>query len=299
MNMSRSLLRHVPLALVVLALLAPPAVAANKEHQQMMADIRMLQEQQQRLQLQLAAMLDALKTVATKLDDAAGTSRKAFADEKLLIDNIAGDLRVVREKADDNNVRLGSLSQDVDAIHQSLLQAPAPGAAAGAPPAGGGVPVAPPTGAGAAPGAPQPLPAPSGGQMGVLPSQLFQQALSDYRSATSPSQWDLAIAGFERYLAAYPKATDAPDAQTYIGDSNRLAGKFSEAIAAYTKVINNYPSSNKVPEAYYRRGQTYEAAGDKVRAKQDYDYLIKTYPPDNNYVLLAKQRIQGDDEPRE
>ena len=289
--MARTILR-LALAGFAVAALAAPAAAANKEHQQMMADIRMLQEQQQRLQLQLASVVEALKTVAAKLDEAAGTNRKLFADQKLLIDNIAGDLRVVREKADDNNVRLGSLSQDVEAIH-GLVQTAAAGAVAapGAAPAGG----PPAAGAGAPTTPPSQPSAPAGGQTGVLPSQLFDQALSDYRS----SRWDLAINGFETYLAAYPRSQNAPDAQMYIGDSNRLAGKFNDAIAAYTKVINNYPSTSKVPEAYYRRGQTYEAAGDKARAKQDYDYLIKTYPADNTYVILAKERTReggGEDE---
>jgi len=293
--MSRSLLRYLSAAFLLVAFLATPAHAANKEHQQMMADIRMLQEQQQRLQLQLAALAEVLKTVTAKLDEAAGTNRKLFADQKLLIDNIAGDVRVVREKADDNNVRLGSLSQDVEAIHQSLLQAPPPGA--GAPAAGGAV--TPPAGAGIPATPSQQAAAPAGGQLGVLPTQLFQQAYSDY----TRSQYDLAIAGFEQYLAAYPRASDAPDAQLYIGDSYRLAGKFNDAITAYTKVINHYPTSSKGAEAYYRRGLTYEASGDKALAKQDYDYLIKNYPPDNSYVILAKQRIQGEgqteEEPRE
>jgi tol-pal system protein YbgF len=283
--MARSLFQHLFATLVVVALLAAPAAAANKEHQQMMADIRMLQEQQQRLQLQLAALAEVLKTVTAKLDEAAGTNRKLFADQKLLIDNIAGDLRVVREKADDNTVRLGSLSQDVEAIHQSLLQAPPSAAAPGTPATGAAAPTTPP----------QQAPTRTGEQLGVLPSQLFQQAFSDY----TRSQWDLAITEFEKYLAAYPRASDAPDAQLYIGKSYRQAGKFSDAITAYTNVINNYPSSGKVPEACYERGQAYEAAGDKARAKQDYDYLIKTYPPDNNFVILAKQRIQGEGETEE
>ncbi len=261
----------------------------------MMADIRMLQEQQQRLQLQLAALADVLKTVTAKLDEAAGTNRKLFADQKLLIDNIASDLRVVREKADDNNVRLGSLSQDVEAIHQSLLQAVA--SAAGAlPPAGGAAaPGTPATGAAAATTPPPQPPTRTGEQLGLLPRQLFQQAFSDYTSG----QWDLAIAEFEKYLAAYPRAVEAPDAQLYIGKSYWQEGKFSEAITAYTNVINNYPSSGRVPEAYYERGRAYEAAGDKPRAKQDYDYLIKTYEPDNNFVILAKQRIQAIGETKE
>src|SRR5512138_2422246 len=120
--MFRPTFRTLSAASLLVVFLASPARAANKEHQQMMADIRMLQEQQQRLQLQLATVLEALKAVSSKLDESAGTSRKLFADQKLLIDNIASDLRVVREKADDNNVRLGSLSQDVEAIHQGLLQ---------------------------------------------------------------------------------------------------------------------------------------------------------------------------------
>jgi TolA-binding protein len=254
-----------------------PAAAANKEHQQMMADIRMLQEQQQQLQMQLATVLDALKTVTAKLDDTAGVNRKQFADQKLLIDNIASDVRVVREKADDNNVRLGTLSLDVEAIHQGLVQG-AGGTPAGAAPGGA---------AGAAPGAPTGnVPVPE------LPRQQFQQAFSDY----TRNQFDLAITGFEQYLAANPKANNAPDAQMYIGDSHRLSGRFQDAVAAYTKVINNYPNSSKVPEAYYKRGQAYEAAGDKARALQDYDYLIKTYPPDDNFVVLAnqaRQRLQG------
>ncbi len=289
--MCRPYLRYLWAAFLLVVFLATPAHAANKEHQQMMADIRMLQEQQQRLQLQLATVLEALKTVSAKLDESAGTNRKLFADQKLLIDNIAGDLRVVREKADDNNVRLGSLSQDVEAIHQNLVQGMA---AAGAAPQPGGAPgVTPPVG-GATVQPAQP------GRVGDLPGQQFNQAFSDY----TRNQFDLAITEFEQYLAANPKATQAPDAQMYVGDSHKLAGRFADAIAAYTKVINNYPSSSKVPEAYYRRGQAYEAAGDRARAVQDYDYLIKTYPPDNNSVILAsqaKKRLEGkgaDEEPR-
>ncbi len=283
--MSRPYLRYLSAAFLLVVFLATPAHAANKEHQQMMADIRMLQEQQQRLQLQLANVLDALKAVSAKIDESNGTNRKAFADQKLLIDNIASDLRVVREKADDNNVRLGSLSQDVEAIHQNLLQNAAAGGGAGVPAGGAGAAAGtPPAG-----GAPT---QPVTGRVGELPTQQFQQAFSDY----TRNQFDLAINEFEQYLTANPKAPQAPDAQMYIGDSHKLAGRFADAIAAYTKVINDYPASSKVPEAYYKRGQAYEAAGDRARAVQDYDYLIKSYPPDNNSVILAtqaKKRLEG------
>lgn len=294
--MSRPFLRYLSAAFLLVAFLATPAHAANKEHQQMLADIRMLQEQQQRLQLQLATLLDALKTVSAKLDESAGTNRKLLADQKLLIENIAGDMRVVREKADDNSVRLGTLSQDVEAIHQNLVQAAA-AVAAGTPPSGGVQQpgVTPPAGAGAVQAQPaQP------GRIGELPGDQFRQALSDYQRG----QFDLAITEFEQYLAANPRGPQAPDAQMYIGDSHRLAGKFADAIADYTKVINGFPSSSKVSEAYFKRGQAYEAAGDRAKAMQDYDYLIKNYPPENNSVILAQQakkrlEAKGGDEEEE
>ncbi len=290
--MFRPFLRPVLASVLLLAAAAAPAAAANKEHQQMMADIRMLQEQQQRLQLQLATVLETLKSVTAKLDETAGANRKLLADQKLLIDNIASDLRVVREKADDNNVRLGSLSQDVEAIHQSLVQASA-AAPAGVTPTPGGAPT---------PGAPSPagMPAqvPPATRPSELPSEQLRQAISDYQRG----QFDLAITGFEQYLGANPKASNAPDTQMYIGDAHKFAGRFNDAVAAYTKVINNYPASSKVPEAYYKRGQAYEAAGDRARAVEDYDFLLKTYPPDNTFVLLAKQarqRLEGKIEDRD
>src|SRR5437867_8931800 len=107
---------------VLLVGAAVPASAANKEHQQLMADIRMLQEQTQLLQNLLGQFNDALKAVNARLDQQAEATRKTVADQKLAIDNLTNDARVIREKLDDNNVRVGSLTQEVDALRQSMQQ---------------------------------------------------------------------------------------------------------------------------------------------------------------------------------
>ena len=86
-------------ALVTAGPFAGPVAAASREQQQMMADIRMLQEQTQQLQSMLLTLTEALRTVTTRLDEQAGVNRKAFADQKLLVDTLAGDLRVVRGAA--------------------------------------------------------------------------------------------------------------------------------------------------------------------------------------------------------
>src|SRR5437867_5708693 len=118
--MKQIILRLAVVAAFVAA--AGPASAANKEHQQMMADIRMLQEQAQQLQNLIGTLNETLKAVNARLDDQANASRKAFADQKLIIDTLGSDSRVIREKLDDNNVRIGSLSQEVDALRQAIQQ---------------------------------------------------------------------------------------------------------------------------------------------------------------------------------
>ena len=108
------------MALALLAATAP-AGAANREHEQILADIRMLQEQNQRLQLALVTLAEALKTVSAKIDESNAATRKGFADQKLFTDGVGGDLRVLREKLDETNVRLTSLSQDVDGLRDRCI----------------------------------------------------------------------------------------------------------------------------------------------------------------------------------
>src|SRR5204863_6730223 len=120
--------------LSLFAIGASPAGAADKAHQQLMAEIRMLQEQQQQLQQMMGALAETLKTVTTKIDDQTGTNRKAFADQKLLIDNVVEGVRVLREKADDTNVRLSTVSQELDAVRQAVASMPTTGAGAVPPP---------------------------------------------------------------------------------------------------------------------------------------------------------------------
>ncbi|MGE5358151.1 MAG: tol-pal system protein YbgF [Bacteroidales bacterium] len=282
--MFRSLLRYTLPVLALVSLSAGPARAANKEHQQMMADIRMLQEQGQRLQQTLAALTEALKTVSAKIDEQNGASRKLFADQKLLIDAIASDLRVVREKADDSNVRLGTLSQDLEALRQATAQNAAASAGGQLAQPSGVVPGTPP---GQPPTQPPAQPPTGGEAVGMPPTQLYQTAWGDYMAA----QYDLAIQGFGTFLKAYPRSTQAPDAQFYIGESYFLGGKLDQAREAYTKVINNYPASPRVPEAYYKLGLTFERLGDKVHAREAFQTLIDKFPADNQSVIQAKQRL--------
>src|SRR6185436_8226265 len=115
-------------ALAVFALTAPAApasAAANKEHLQLMAEIRMLQEQNAQLQQLLGSLQDALKTVSTKIDDQSASTRKAMADQSLAVNGIGDNVRVLREKTDETNVRLSTVGQEVEALRQAIASQPA------------------------------------------------------------------------------------------------------------------------------------------------------------------------------
>jgi tol-pal system protein YbgF len=274
--------------LLVILSTAAPRADVDKEHRVIQADIRMLQEQTQQLQLTLATLAESLKVVTAKLDEQAGISRKAFADQKLLVDNVADGVRVLREKIDDGNVRLASMAQEVEALRMAIPP-PAPPAAA-VPAVDTGAGAAPPPGTTpAAPGAPA-APAPATptlpAQAGSTPQRLYDEAWGDYTAG----RWALAVTGFETYIKTFPRSEQADDAQFYIGAALQFEGKYQDAVLAFDKVIVNYPGSNSVPQGLYKRGACYESLQQLDRAQQSYELVIKNFP-DSDASFLAKQAL--------
>ena len=283
--------------------LAQPAAAANREHQQLMADIRMLQEQSQQLQLVLSSLADTLKTLNAKLDDQSTASRKQFADQKLLIDNLGSDLRVVRERIDENNTRVGTIGQELNSLRDAvntlpsqLQPPPAPvtmipgpnGTMIPAPsvtPMPGTTAVTPGTTTVPVPTGPA---TPTGPAGGLSPQRMFDTAQADYAAG----QWPLAISGFEQFIRSFPTHDKSDDAQFYIGESYQLDGKFKEAVGAYEKVIADYPTGDRVPQALYKRGVALSLLGENDRARESFQQVIRNYPQ-SEVAVLAKQVLDG------
>jgi tol-pal system protein YbgF len=258
----------VTVAAALAFVLAQPwsARAANKEHQQLMAEIRMLQEQQQQINQMLGNLGDALKTLTTRLDEQGNATRKTFADQKLLIDGVGDTVRVLREKADDTNVRLSTMNQELEAMRQAIMSQPQPTVAPpGADPSAAGTP------GGTAPGGvtpPPPGPAPI-----IAPQKLYDNAFADYTAG----QYDLAVLGFETFIKTSPRSELADDAQLNIGNALYAAGKFKEAVPALMQVINGYPQSNSVAASWYKLGLTYEQLKQADEARKAYETVMKSH----------------------
>ncbi len=268
-------------ALWLMAASVPAHAAADKTHQQLMAEIRMLQEQQQQLQQMLGglaeSLADTLKTITAKIDDQSGATRKAFADQRLLIESVSETTRILREKADDTNVRLSSMTQELEAIRQTIASQPQPAA----PVVPGQEPPA------VAPGDARPAAPPSGGvPPGVSPGRMYDEAFNDY----TRGDYDLAIEGFQTYIRMFPRTDRTDDAQLKIGDSLYAAKRFPDAVTAFQKVVSDYPQSDSVPAAYYKLGLAYEALKQPDLARKAFETVIKNHQASNE-AILAKQRL--------
>ena len=268
------------LAIGLSVALALPAAAQSREQRQLMADLRILQEQTQLLQTLMNQLNESLKAVNTRLDDQAGANRKAFADQKLTIDTLSSDLRVVREKVDDNNVRIGSLAQELESLRRTVTQMATPAVATSAE-SGAAAQGQEPGGTADAPAA-EPAPV----ALGTSPQRAWDTAFSDYVAG----QYDLAILGFDAYIRDFPTSDMADNAQVLIGKSLMLDNKYELAVEAFEKTIRAYPTGDAIPEAHYQAGLSLRHLGQTDRAREAFNTVIKNYP-DTTPARLAGQQL--------
>ena len=272
------ILMTLSIAALLWEVAAAPASAQSREQRQMMADVRMLQEQTQELAVAIAAMTqalqDSIKAVNTRLDTANDTTRKGFADQKVIIDDMGKDMRAIRERVDDTNVRVSNVREEIEALRTSIPVAP-PQSALPAPSSDPNAPPAPAPTTGAPPST-----------AGLSPTRMFETARADYAAG----QWTLAVTGFDAFLKTFPRSEMADDAQFLIGETYYAQNRWTDAVAAYNAVIQNYPMGNAVPDAYYKRGLAQERLGQLDAARESWNTVIRV-APDSTAGQLAKQNL--------
>jgi len=273
------------LGLILVVVGSAPARAQNREHQQMSAEMRMLQEQTQQLSLSLAQIADAIKALNARLDATEQAAQKRFADQELTIKGLGNDLSAIRERTQDTDTRLRSLSDEINALRSTMTQLPS--LLSGATPA----PLGDSTSPGALPGATGPVgasPSPDRSTtLGLSPSRMLDSARGDYFSGN----YQAAITGFEALVKAFPTSEAAGEAYYYLGETHMTQKRYQEAAAAYAQVIQNYKKSSWVPDAYFKRGRALELLGMTDEAKAVYEQLVKSYA-DTTPAGLATQRLK-------
>ena len=284
------MMRKYLTCLTLLTITLVPIHAADREHEQLMADIRMLQEQTLQLHHLIAALEGTLTTLSGRLDAQDADRKRSFADQKLSTENMATGVRVLREKLDETNVRLSSMSQEVEALRISIPRTPPPPVAPLLVDPETGLPMnnsVPP----AAALTPDPAPTVTAPDLpalaaGVSPQRMYDTAWADYTNG----QWVLAIQGFEAYIKTFPRSELTDDASFYIGQTHYAEGNFDQSVIAFEQVLLNYPDGDIVPEASYKRGLALDRLGETERARTAFELVVNNYP-DHMMATLAQQAL--------
>ena len=264
---------RLALGFLAATLTVAPVRGQNREHQQLASEVRMLQEQGARVQLALAALEQTLHGILARLDEQGDDLRRGFANQQLQIESVATGVRVVREKVDENNVRVASVAQEVEALRMAMPMMGAPLTDLEVDPETG-LPVNPAFAA-----APPVNP-------GVSPKRLYDTAYTDYTTG----QWALSIQGFEQFISTFPRSEIADDALFFIGQNYYADGRFREAADAYEQVAVRYPAGDVVAEALYKRGLALERLDQIDLARETFQAVVREHP-DDNMANLAQQAL--------
>src|SRR6188768_864738 len=267
---------------LLLLIAASPLHAQNREHQQLAAEQHIMLERMQLLEnanertlAQLEKITQALKAVTDRIDASDASMLKSLADQKVVLDNLNVEVRVVRQNIQETSTRLQTIKEELEAVGTSVstMSVRSSSSIDSAAPAPTGEPA---SGAATTPVAPR---------SGIPPGRLYNTAWIDYTSGNLT----MAVTGFERFLSEYPKSDSADDAQYYLGMSYMKQKKVAEAISTFTALINSYPNGDYADEAYYSLGDAQRTLGQTEAARLSWQTVASKYP-DSEGGLLAKQR---------
>lgn len=245
--------------------LAGGAGAGQKKEDVMLAELRQIQAQLERLESSQAALKAAVEALTAGATEQQDSLRKTFADSKIAIDRVQQDMSILSERIDETNSRLGGLREDLLTLRQSREAlvvpeaAPAPGEA-GSPGQTPTVETSPP--------APPAVPA------GPSVIDIYNEARNDY----TQGRYALAISGFKDVLELDKKGDLADNAHYWMGESYLAQRQHDLAIGEFDKIIRDYPQSNKRPDAYLKKAMTLEDMGRRSEANVMYELVIEQFP---------------------
>jgi tol-pal system protein YbgF len=180
---------------------------------------------------------------------------------------LRGQVEVLGNETQAASKRQRDMYLDLDARLKRLEQSPAAPAA--------GAPAAPSAAAGA------PATAPSEAEQRAYEAAQGQRKIGNYQGA---------VAGFQAFLAQYPKSPLAHRAQYWIGDSQYNLRDFKNAIVSQQRLIANYSDSASVPDALLNIASSQSEMGDAAAARKTLDGLITRYPT-SDAAEKAKRRL--------
>jgi tol-pal system protein YbgF len=134
---------------------------------------------------------------------------------------------------------------------------------------------------GADPNLAPPPPADLDGDQEVAAAVLDEDPRAQYDRAYGyivDGEYQMAEAGFRRFIEQNGKSPLAGDAHFWLGESLYARGDFRDAADAFLSTYRDYPASTKAPESLLKLGLSLEGLGEKDAACATYRELEKKFP---------------------
>ncbi len=112
----------------------------------------------------------------------------------------------------------------------------------------------------------------------ILPAGTEQQQYSYAQKLVTKGQYARAEAALSAFLARYPKARLAGNAQYWLGQTYYVRKMYTRATRAFLEGYNNYPESPKAPAFLLKIGMSLFAMGEKNDACDAYRELASRFP---------------------
>lgn len=284
MRALRSALRLASMTSLVVAGLATTGCVSTQDIEGINSQLADIQRQVLQMQRQAPSKQD-VENLDAQVGRQMESLLKTEADMQVKLQGLSGQIDQLQAKLEDTNYRLSQLSQQIAATNQELKSFRAEQQArpqAPADPYGAGNPgLQPPTGAAIAP------PQGPGAGSGSDPKSLYDSSYNDYLKGN----YDLAMRGFQQYLADFPSTDLADNATYWIGESFYRQRRFRQAIEQFDAVLGRYPKSDKAGSALLKKGYAYLELGDRTQGVGQLRAVIRQFP-NGDEANLARQRLK-------
>lgn len=194
---------------------------------------------------------------------------------------LSSDMRAIHNDIDELNHNLELSRKQTRDLYADLDQRLKNLESRGAPATGGAAASVPGS---AAPSAPA---SPAAAAPETTDSASYQAAFQLLKD----SQYDRAIAAFQKFLVSFPDSSLADNAQYWLGEAYYVNKSYSDALAAFKRVAEKYPQSRKLPDALLKVGYCdYELK--QWQAANEVLTQVATTFPDTPAGHLAQQRLE-------
>ena len=115
----------------------------------------------------------------------------------------------------------------------------------------------------------------------------YQQAFD----ALKAGRYEKASAGFSDFLARYPNAENAPNAQYWMGEAQYVKRSYKEAQQSFQTLLERYPATPRRAEATLKLGFIHYELNEWDEARKTLTDVRNNFP-DSTAAKLAENRLQ-------